>query len=311
MTSFTLTQHFDDFDHDFTVTFPLPFLEKFGVRMLMHDAVHKAATHRKIIAALGGKGLGKTERLKHARAWFEDVERQRHEVDNSYAPQRMLIRKSSRNDTYHDTLIGLSLELDSRKPIKERGRNKSPSQLLEQNAILLREKRVAVIGLDEGEVLRKETINAFRDVVAFAGDTAKESGGGVGLVIVGSPVCDTLLHGHDEFGHRIAEIVRIPPVSIEDTGTVLQTWLPKLKALSGDDTYEFRNLVRVNICRERPTHMRKLEWIMKEYARRLQMSRRLVGVNGWAEVPVDLKLLRVVADSYAEGLSPWNGGSNA
>jgi hypothetical protein len=300
MTNLTMTQHYDDFDEDFNTRFPLPFLEGFGVRTVMHDAVHKAATHRKIVAIIGGKGLGKTERLKHAREWFEERERLRHSANNGYAPQRMLIRKSSRNDSYLDTLIALSLELDARTSIKDRGRRKAPSQLLEQITILAREKRVAVLGLDEGEVLRKETIDAYRDVVAHAGDAAKAPGGGIGLVIAGSPACETLLQGQEEFGHRITELVRIPGVTIAEAVDVMHAWLPQARGLEGDDAEALRNIVREHVCHDRSTNMRRLEGIVKEYARRLQLAKRLVKAKGWCDVPIDRKLLRAVADAFAD-----------
>lgn len=312
MTAITLVQNFDDFDEDFPVRYPLEYLEQFGVRTVMHDAVHKAATHRKVIGVLGGKGLGKSVSLPRVKAWFEQREHLRAEVNNGYAPQRMLIRKSSRHDTYVQTLVGLSMELDARKAVRERGRSKSPAQLLEQTAIILREKRFAVIALDEGEVLNKETINAFRDVVAMAGDMARDLTDGVGLVIVGTPSAEGLLLGHEETGHRIAEVIRIKDVTIEDAYAVIRAWLPQAADLEGLQAERLNTVVRVKICKDRPTHMRKLEWLVKEYARRLQLTGALKGVTGWAGVPINLKLLEIVADAYPEGpgdgLTPMGGG---
>lgn len=304
---------YDDFSLSFLERNPLPYLEKFGVGTRLHDAVDKAAELRQIVLVLGSKGMGKSVRMEHVSTWFETREEKRWAIDNSYVPLRLHLVTSSRKDTYEDVLVGLLLAIDKRESTKERGRKKTPKELKERICELLAKKHIAVIGLEEAETLTKHTFDAFRDVVALSAETERRRGAkgdqvGTGLVVVGTPSSESVMRGHEEYGHRVFETVRIPDVTIAEATEVMQTWLPQATALAGEDATTFRTIVRVRICFDRPTIMRHLATVTREYARRLDRSGRLAKDATWADVPIDLKLLAAVAgDQNDPGTSNGKG----
>ena len=301
----TYTQRYDEYELDFVRAHPLPYLERYGVEMRVHDALDKAFNSRDIIVVIGAKGLGKSRGLDRAREWFHEREERRAKLDNSYQPLRLEVITSARADSYEQVLTNVLHALDRREPTKEGGRRKTSAAIRDRIAELMARKRIAVLVVDEAETLTEQSLHAFRDIAAASADRAQRavstsSPGAIGLLVVGTPQCHERMERSGEYGHRIAEVVRLPNVSITHAGEVLQAWLPRLANLAHADQSRFRNVVRVNVCRDRPTDMRHLEHIVMEYARRLDRQGRLKGIAGWAMVPIDLPLLIAVANDQLD-----------
>lgn len=309
----TYTQRYDDYDPDFVRAHPLPYLEGYGVGMRVHDALDKVFNGRHVVMVVGGKGLGKSVGLDRARDWFHEREDRRAKNDNSYQPLRVQLMTSARQDSYEEVLTNVLHALDRREPTKEGGRRKTTAALRDRIAELMARKRVAILAVDEAETLTAQSLNAYRDIAASSADRAARvvsasSPGAIGLLVAGTPQCHDRMESSGEYGHRIAEVVRLPDVTIKQAEEVLQQWLPQIAGLDRAAQSQLRTAVRVNICRDRSTNMRHLDHIVKEYGRRLDRQGRLKGAMGWKMVPIDIPLLIAVANDHIDpGPGPAGG----
>jgi hypothetical protein len=300
MPSDSLSQNGPVFDPDHLA---LPHLPQLGVGDRLHEALDKTVQSRQMVAALGHKGIGKSFRLTSAVEWHGLLEVGRCAKLPGAVPQTVRVVHNSRRLTYEEAIVSLVLMLDRRTPLKERGRRLPVDTLKEVICALMEAKHVAALVIDEGEVASEAVLDAVRDVAALSADLTRRRLGsadaevplGVGVLFVGNPDMEFTLRNHVEYGQRLKEVVHLPPLSMGDASRVLKAWLPASARLGGDDVKGWNDVVRTDVCRDRPTTMRYLANLVREYVRRLARAGRLDAVTSLDGVPVDLKLLAEVA----------------
>lgn len=299
----TITLRFDDVERSFLERHPLPYLDNVGVQSTMHRAIHRAMQTRQIVGVIGPKGLGKSVRADDAIVWFQEIEARRAKKDDRYEPYIAVSLGNLRQDDYGQVLAWILQQIDAREPVSNRGRRRKPVELRERIATLCLQRRVGLILADECEALSEHALTALRDVHAGVADHARAQYGsalqgrlaGIGMVLIGSPEFELTLQRSTEFGHRVASVFKLRPVSVRDATTALTAWLPAAAALTGDELHAWNTFVRATLCRDGDTTVRFLENLVRAYVGTLEAAGRLKHAQSWADVPIDFPVMTAVS----------------
>jgi hypothetical protein len=294
----------------FIKTVPLPPLDQnFGIGTRIHQALDRVAVLRVMACVYGPQGMGKSFKVEDSRRWYEEKERRLIAGDESFTPQGVRVLRNLWDCSRADTLAAIQRAARSNRttvPVsaRDRGRRQPPDEQLANVCEELLRRNIVALILDEAEKAPPEVFMALRDVAATSADIQRSRVDehlratplGVGVLIVGTSDTDGVVRQLSEFGQRIVSTDTLPLLSIADATSALGRWLPGTAQLTGDDKRRFLSLARVNVCRDRPTVLRRVWSVVYYYARRLETDGRLKGVTSWDGVPIDLELLKAIAD---------------
>jgi hypothetical protein len=161
--------------------------------------------------------------------------------------------------------------------------------------------QVAAIVVDEAETFSDEALQCFRDLLAesqTSEDEAGDSGGGLGVILVGDETFAPRYHAMRDAGQRFAKVIEIGPVYEDDLPDVFAVWFPGFAAhIANLEGPAWRNYLASVLGRGRPVSFRYLENQAKGYA--YYVARTQPGIRKREDVPFIKHLFDLAADECA------------
>lgn len=260
----------------------LPVVDDLLIVDMMHDAFAHAATQRRAVAVLAGKGNGKSMALRKARTAFEEAERAKQERAHEYRPEVAVIVPSPRTDDKLEVLdVIWKAVLGIQMQMYVRNRKRGYDDLKAELAMHLLNQNVAVLAFDEAEKLSRTALDVIRDLMSETENTSQErltdderafTSAGVGVVLSGTIRLKPRLEKWGEAGQRVLRVEvlgGLPPVEASD---VYRQYLPAFEERAQEDEESWLELVRVHVCNGRKVSLREIENHTRSYIVRLFMD---------------------------------------
>lgn len=220
-----------------------PLVPSLTMPALAREAIDEAVTHRHGVLLVAPKGAGKSHAIDAALAQFER--------DEDYMCEQM-------PETYHRRNVIKVLGMTARTPRevylhllgrtspgfrdRQYGSRKSDDQLRTELLKSLQHKNFCLLVFDEGEYLVPASLDALRKLLAEStlhdpsrrvtgedGGTAYMAGG-VGIVLVGTPEMERVVHASTEAGNRWARAIRGQLLDDEHVAHVYRAIFPGMRA---------------------------------------------------------------------------------
>jgi type II secretory pathway predicted ATPase ExeA len=187
---------------------------------LLRDVVQQVTAERKGVALVGPKGCGKSVALARVKAEFDAGEDEKHQRDDTYLPQHLLVLQCLRTGDARQVL-GLIYRAATGNEQPRRGRHgpKPIEQLRREVVEQLRQLNIVALLLDEADKLPPAGLQVIRDLMAQAEESHPDRhtargyrAVGLGVVFLGEPMLEIQLRQSGEVAQRFTRVVRIPPV---------------------------------------------------------------------------------------------------
>lgn len=203
------------------------------------DVLEHAVATRKIVGFIGEKGTGKTVAFDLAVPRHEEAERFKRLRDDRYEPERVAIVQCPEDASYRQIVVAIHLAALGGPPIERaRGRVKCDDILIIETVDRLRDEHVAVVIMEEAELLTDDGLNAIRKISSVAEARAPKRydaegnklAVGVGIVLVGTFDLDVAIGAWNEDGQRTGRVRYLGGIPAEGVPDFYRRVLPAFDA---------------------------------------------------------------------------------
>lgn len=296
--------------------FDLPVLMDIGPVVIACEALDAAISHRKIVAFLGERGVGKTMAMDVALRDFQAEEIRRLEAEPGLSRRAVFRVESPRAVKRLEVLRAIYEAVTGAvMATKHRGQTIPEQGLLERFVKELMLGGCAALVFDEAERLSDEGLDIIRDIVNHAesrsegrltqspaGET-RYTAKGIGVVLLGTDEMAHRLRRWEESGRRLVLMLKVERLGAEEAAYVYRAFLPCCERQAqeiGDEAWI--DFIRRFIA-SMPVSYSELEAHARLYVRRVRNE--IQSISTVDEIPFIEEAFRSL---WAERALPPHGG---
>lgn len=235
---------------------------------------------------VGERGLGKSKAVQVLCDKIEQAEMELAMTPGStHRPRRILRYNSSRAQGTKTALLDLWTQAAEGAPSAGMQKRSSPSLIIQEIVHALEMRNVALIVIDEAQMISPDNLDLLRQVP----DAAKARGYALGMILIGSDELRASMVAIKQLGQRFATELRFLPLSSEDWAKYWSTFHPHLGELKTHLPAPEWKALTGEVFRVTSGKFRRIEKVLLN-ANELALS--------WKR-PIDPEILRFALDKLA------------